>query len=128
MESREEFFEADNPRKLSKLLKQMLKEAEDCDIYKVFRTLPNPKEAWAQNYREVIRNIIDLNTIRSKTERHGYTHLSLLDDLQLLYENTKQFNGESNQLTIKAQEMLNKASAFAREHSNVSGRSVDFVE
>lgn len=98
----------------------MLKQAEDCDTYKVFRELPNPKELWAQNYREVIKNIIDLNTIRSKTERHGYTHFSLLDDLHLLCENTKQFNGATHELALRAQEMVEKAAAFAQAHSNVS--------
>lgn len=98
----------------------MLKEVEDCGVSKIFRVLPDPKEPWAQNYRAVIKNIVDLTTIRNRTERHGYTHFNLLDDLQLLYENTKQFNGEDHQFTRNAYEMFEKGKAFAQAHINVS--------
>ena len=108
-----------NPRRLEKLLKKGLKVLQDRDHAKFFRQLPAPNETWAETYRRTIPNIIDLNTIGLRMGRKGYTHSDFIADVQLLYENTKIFNGETHELTLIAKRFVDDATQFVEQHREV---------
>jgi transcription initiation factor TFIID subunit 1 len=55
-------------------------------------------------YYEVIKNPIDLQTIRQRVLAHTYeTREGFLNDIRQLVENSRQFNGEYDQITRDAQ-------------------------
>ena len=108
-----------NPRRLEKLLKKGLKVLMDRDHAKFFRQLPAPNETWTETYRRTIPNIIDLNTIGLRMGRKGYTHADFIADVQLLYENTKIFNGETHELTLIAKHFVEDATLFVEQHKEV---------
>ncbi len=58
-------------------------------------------------YYEVIKNPIDLQTIRQRVLAHTYENReSFLNDIRQLVENSRQFNGEYDQITRDAQSIF----------------------
>lgn len=108
-----------NPRQLSTLLKKGLKVLTDMDHRKLFRALPAPNEPWAPAYRQTIKNLIDLNTIGNRMGKKGYTHNDFLADVQLLYENTRTFNGSENEITSIARQFVEETKKFIDQHREV---------
>lgn len=68
----------------------------------MFLTAVNPRVYPA--YYEVIKNPIDLQTIRQRVLGHIYRNREgFLNDIRQLVENSRQFNGENDQITRDAQ-------------------------
>lgn len=55
-------------------------------------------------YYEIIKNPMDLQKIRKRVQEHVYsTREGFLNDIRQLVENSRQFNGEHDQITRDAQ-------------------------
>lgn len=109
-----------NPRKLIMLLNKAFAGVKKLDQFKSFSILPDPNQSWAEQYRNVITNIIDLSTIERKINMFGYTFSHLKEDIKLLYENTRTFNGDDNELTTIAENMLAVVTNFINQNTAVS--------
>ena len=58
-------------------------------------------------YYEVIKNPIDLQTIRQRVLAHTYNNREgFLNDMRQLVDNSRQFNGEYHQITRDAQTLM----------------------
>ena len=108
-----------NPRKLIMLLNKAFAGVKKLDNLKIFSILPFPGQSWTEQYRNVITNIIDLNTIEKKINMFGYTFNHLKEDMKLLYENTRTFNGDDNELTKVAENMLAVVTNFINQNPAV---------
>ncbi|KAF7684670.1 putative transcription initiation factor [Astathelohania contejeani] len=59
------------------------------------------------NYTEFVSNPIDLGTMKSKARQHKYTtHEEFLEDLMLMKENCRKYNGPEHSLTRLAESMI----------------------
>lgn len=58
-------------------------------------------------YYEIIKNPMDLQKIRQRVLSHAYnTREGFLHDIRQLVENSRQFNGEYDQITLDAQKIF----------------------
>lgn len=72
-------------------------------------------------YYEVIENPIDLQTIRQRVLAHTYeTREEFLNSMRQLVDNSRQFNGENDQITRDAQTIF---AACFQKFAAVSRRS-----
>lgn len=68
----------------------------------MFLTPVNPRTYPA--YYEIIKNPTDLQTIRQRVLTHTYENReNFLNDIRQIVENSRQFNGENDQITRDAQ-------------------------
>ncbi|EAY06782.1 Bromodomain containing protein [Trichomonas vaginalis G3] len=68
-----------------------------------FRAPVDPIKDGAPNYLEIVKNPIDLSTIKKKLHSNEYkTAKDFVDDVKLIYENAKLFNGENSMITFMA--------------------------
>lgn len=57
-----------------------------------------------KDYYELIKNPIDLSSIKNKTKRNEYKFTQqFLDDMDLLVNNSRTYNGEEHEVTLQAQ-------------------------
>ncbi|CAG2166654.1 unnamed protein product [Oppiella nova] len=83
------------------------------DCIDFFNEAVKPKEA--PDYYEIIKTPIDLSTIRLRNSEGKYwTRDQFLKDIQLIYENSVEYNGEDHEITENAQKLVN----FCRDHLN----------
>ncbi len=74
------------------------------DLGKVFQQPVKKKEY--QDYYAIIKNPIDLGTMKNKTKRNEYlTVQDFNEDMELLVKNSVMYNGEGHQVTAKAMEL-----------------------
>ena len=60
-----------------------------------------------KNYYDIIKNPIDLETISLNVKEHKYHNRQMfLNDIELMYKNCVQYNGEESSLSKKAYELL----------------------
>lgn len=70
----------------------------------------------AANYRDLIKKPICLKDIKNKTKRNEYKLSSeVLEDLQLMKNNSLIFNGAMHPVTLKAQELEELANTLVNE-------------
>lgn len=72
-----------------------------------------------KNYYDVIKNPIDLETILANVKEHKYhSRQMFLNDVELMYNNCVQFNGEESVLSKKAYELLEIARQCIEENED----------
>ena len=60
-----------------------------------------------KHYYDKIKEPMDLETMGKKVSKHAYHSRSeFLRDMDLIYSNSKEFNGEQNEFTLKAKVLL----------------------
>ncbi|CAF0887548.1 unnamed protein product [Adineta steineri] len=97
------------------LLESILNELRDMSEATMFLAPVNSRLYPA--YYEVIKNPIDLQTIRQRVLAHQYeTRQGFLNDIRQLVENSRQFNGEYDQITRDAQTIF--AACFQKFAAN----------
>lgn len=68
------------------------------------------KKKDAESYYDIIKNPMDLFTIKSKAKRCDYTHISQFEeDLKLLRTNSELYNGPNHFVTNQAVSILERA-------------------
>ena len=71
------------------------------DNTKIFHNPVKKKDY--KDYYELIKKPIDLGSIKNKTKRNEYKFLQqFLDDLELLVNNSRAYNGEEHEVTLQA--------------------------
>ncbi|UJR26734.1 hypothetical protein I4U23_008049 [Adineta vaga] len=97
------------------LLESILNELRDMPEANMFLAPVNSRSYPA--YYEVIKNPVDLQTIRQRVLAHTYTtREEFLNDIRQLVENSRQFNGEYDQITRDAQTIF--AACFQKFAAN----------
>ncbi|CAF0732337.1 unnamed protein product [Adineta ricciae] len=97
------------------LLESILNELRDMPEATMFLAPVNPRSYPA--YYEVIKNPIDLQTIRQRVLAHTYNNREgFLNDMRQLVDNSRQFNGEYHQITRDAQTLV--AACFQKFAAN----------
>ena len=65
---------------------------------------------WLPDYAKIITNPISLTDIRNKLESHVYlTKRQFTDDINLMLDNCKKYNGAQSSLTNQCRELLHTA-------------------
>lgn len=108
-----------NGRHMSQLLGKLLRILEKVDAGGNFRVLPVPDAPWAEAYRKAINPLVDFSIIHRRINMFGYTQVSMLKDLEQLYQNTVKFNTEEHDLAKTAQRFVIIAKQFIEEKSDV---------
>lgn len=71
---------------------------------------PVPKDL-APDYRQIVKSPIDLGVIESRcSEIKYFSRHAFLQDIQLLYDNTKLYNGAQHEITLAAAKLVAAAS------------------
>ena len=74
-----------------------------------------------KDYYEVIKNPIDLETIGRKVTSHKYhSRAEFLDDIELLYNNSRIYNGENSEFTGKAKKLYDITHETLAQFSEVN--------
>ena len=108
-----------NGRHMSQLLGKLLRILEKADAGGNFRVLPVPDAPCAEAYRKAINPLVDFSIIHRRINMLGYTQVSMLKDLEQLYQNTVKFNTEEHDLAKTAQRFVIIAKQFIEEYSEV---------
>ena len=82
-----------------------------------------------KHYYDLIKDPMDLETMRKKIAHHEYHHRSeFLADMKLIYNNSKQFNGEHSEFTLKAKFLLSIADEKLYSDPNMNATLAEFEE
>ncbi|XP_052795206.1 transcription initiation factor TFIID subunit 1-like [Mya arenaria] len=70
-----------------------------------------------KDYYDVIESPMDLSTIAKKVQTHKYqSKEAFIRDVQLIFENSAQYNGKDNNYTLTAKKMLDVCQAAIQEN------------
>jgi len=77
---------------------------DNCIKFDNTKIFHNPvKKKDYKDYYELIKNPIDLSSIKNKTKRNEYKHLQqFMDDIEQMLNNSKTYNGEDHDVTLQA--------------------------
>jgi len=86
---------------LNKAMEDIIDNCIKFDYTKIFH---NPVKKYNyRDYYEVIKNPIDLSSMKNKTKSNEYKYLQqFLDDIELMLNNSKIYNGEYHDVTLQA--------------------------
>lgn len=74
------------------------------DQYRIFHAPVKKKEV--PDYYDIIKNPIDLSSMKAKTKRTEYKKIDQFkEDVELLVSNARLYNGEGNIITVRAIEL-----------------------
>ena len=91
-------------RSLNVILEDIIDLCIKNDLGKVFQQPVKKKEY--QDYYAIIKNPIDLGTMKNKSKRYEYLTIQAFEeDFELLVNNSKVYNGEHHIVTQKAVEL-----------------------
>ena len=99
----------DTPQKsFNDLLEDIVDNCVKFDNTKLFHQSVKKKDY--KDYYDLIMNPMDLGSMKNKTKRCEYHNLEqFVYDLELLYDNTKSYNGEEHEVTIQGLKVKNYA-------------------
>jgi transcription initiation factor TFIID subunit 1 len=99
----------DTPQKsFNDLIEDIVDNCIKFDTTKLFHQAVKKKDY--KDYYELILNPIDLSSMKNKTKRCEYNNLQQLkDDMDLLVNNSKLYNGEEHEVTLQAVKVRNYA-------------------
>jgi hypothetical protein len=106
----------DTPEKLfNELIEDIIDSCIKFDLTKIFHQPVKKKEY--PDYYDIIKNTIDLGSMKNKTKRNEYKTISqFTDDLDLMVRNSSIYNGESHDVTLQGQKIRTHALNKLSEH------------
>jgi hypothetical protein len=92
----------DTPEKtFNEMIEDIIDDCIKFDVTKIFH-LPVKKKDY-QDYYQIIKNPIDLGTMKNKTKRYEYKTVDqFISDLDLMVHNSFIYNGENHDVTLQA--------------------------
>lgn len=88
-------------RSFNELIEDIIDNCIKFDNSKVFHQPVKKKDY--KDYYDIIKNPTDLGTMKNKTKRNEFKFLSqFLEDLDLMVNNSKAYNGEEHDVTLQA--------------------------
>uniref|UniRef100_A0A1I7TBT1 Transcription initiation factor TFIID subunit 1 n=1 Tax=Caenorhabditis tropicalis TaxID=1561998 RepID=A0A1I7TBT1_9PELO len=99
------------------LLTEIVNELKMIPGSDAFLTPVNSKKV--KDYYDIIKEPISLQEIKTKIASNKYVmRKDFLDDVKLMFDNSRLYNGDNNMLTVTAKQMLQLAGKRMIEHEN----------
>jgi hypothetical protein len=108
----------DTPEKtFNEIIEDIIDNCIKFDLTKIFHQAVKKKEY--QDYYEIVKNPIDLGSMKNKTKRNEYTSVSqFLADIELMVYNSSIYNGDNHDVTLQANKIKNLALSKLNENQN----------
>ncbi len=108
----------DTPEKLfNELIEDIIDSCIKFDLTKIFHQAVKKKEY--PDYYDIIKNPIDLGSMKNKTKRNEYKTISqFISDLELMVVNSSMYNGESHDVTLQSHKIRALAMNKLSEHGD----------
>jgi len=106
----------DTPQKsFNDLMEDIVDNCVKFDVTKLFHQAVKKKDY--KDYYELVLNPMDLTSMKNKTKRCEYINLQQFkDDIDLIVNNSRLYNGEEHEVTVHAVKMRNYAHAKIEEN------------
>jgi hypothetical protein len=105
----------DTPERMfNEIIEDIVDSCIKFDTTKTFH-LPVKKKDY-QDYYVIVKNPIDLSSMKNKTKRTEYTKVQqLIDDMNLMVNNSTLYNGEHHEVTVQAMKIREFCNAKIEE-------------
>ncbi|TKR76013.1 hypothetical protein L596_017223 [Steinernema carpocapsae] len=99
------------------ILNEIINDMKQVPLSDVFIKAVNPKAV--PDYHTIIKKEITLTMIRDRTNANGYElRKEFLEDVRLMFDNARLYNGDNSQITEAAKRMFELATRRIEEHED----------